>query len=290
MFHPLLIILTGLSGSGKSSAMKVIEDAGYFCMDNVPLDIMIKLIEISEFETMDVSKLCLGVDVRSGASRFVEKSVNKFSYMRDTVPGFKLIFLDSEKDQILHRFKETRRRHPLSDQYPNLMDAIDAEAELMAPVKEMADIVINTSKLNVHELKSRIEEMIASDDQARQMLIEIRSFGFKYGAPVDADIVMDVRFLPNPYFVSGLKEKTGRDREVKEFLEQQPEYIEFTRRFEDLIDFMLPLYKREGRAYLNIAVGCTGGRHRSVAVAEAINNLVQKAGFTAKLKHREIGA
>ncbi|HVN72788.1 MAG TPA: RNase adapter RapZ, partial [Desulfomonilia bacterium] len=208
--------------------------------------------------------------------------------LRSFADNVRLIFLESGKENLLNRYKETRRRHPLSDSHPNLLDAIEAEIDLMAPLRGMADFVVNTSQMNVHELVGKIKEIISTEDKSRDMYIEVCSFGFKKGLPMDSDIVMDVRFLPNPYFVDELKDKTGSDKEVKQYLNSFDIYSKFMDKFKDLIKFILPLCKREGRTYLNIAIGCTGGRHRSVAIAEEIKEEIENAGYPSRLKHRDI--
>jgi UPF0042 nucleotide-binding protein len=209
--------------------------------------------------------------------------------LRGMAADVHIVFLESNKEHLLNRFKETRRRHPLSDIHPNLLDAIEAEIAIMEPIRGMADYIINTSDMNVHELQAKIKQIISAQDKARDMYIEIRSFGFKKGIPVDSDIVMDVRFLPNPYFAEALKDKTGSDEEVKEFLHSHESYRDFISRFKDLVQYLLPLYKKEGRSYLNIAIGCTGGKHRSVAVAEEVMKVIEDSGYIVKLIHRDIG-
>ena len=227
------------------------------------------------------------MDVRAGALSFAEKAPWAFSLLRGMIGDFRLIFIEANRETLLNRFKETRRRHPLSELYPNLLEAIDAECTIMEPVRNLADLVVNTSDMNVHELHAKITELLSSEETSRKMHIEVRSFGFKNGLPLDADIVMDVRFLPNPYFVEALKDKTGSDAEVKDFLRGHDSYRQFVTALRELIVFVLPLYQKEGRAYLNIALGCTGGKHRSVAVAEEIRDAVQEAGFICKLIHRD---
>lgn len=288
MKQPLFLIVTGLSGSGKSNAMKAIEDEGFFCMDNIPIDLLPKLIEMYDFASLNLSKVCIGIDVRAGALSFVEKAPMTIKSLKGTLKDVKLIFLDAKADALLNRFKETRRRHPLSETYPNLLEAIDAEKAIMTPIREKADFIIDTSVMNVHQLTSRIKEIISSVDKSRDMYIEVRSFGFKKGIPLDADIVMDVRFLPNPHFVESLMNKTGMDPEVREFLMSHEIYVDFLQHFKDLIAFILPLCKKEGRSYLNIAIGCTGGRHRSVAVAEEIGLVIEEKGFNCKVIHRDL--
>ena len=288
MKQPLFLIVTGLSGSGKSNAMKAIEDEGFFCMDNIPIDLLTKFLEMYDFASINVFKVCIGMDIRVGADEFTTKAPEALNILRGTVKDVKLIYLDAAPNIILNHFKETRRRHPLSDTYPNLLDAIEAERDIMAPIRNMADFVIDTSEMNVHQLFSRMKEITSLLDKGRDMYIEVRSFGFKKGIPTDADIVMDVRFLPNPHFVEALMNKTGKDPEVQEYLLSHDAYREFMARFRDLITFILPLCKKEGRSYLNIAIGCTGGRHRSVAVAEEIRRNIEALGFPSKLVHRDL--
>lgn len=285
---PLFLIVTGLSGSGKSVAMKAIEDEGFFCMDNIPVDLLAKFLEMYDFTSINVFKVCIGIDVRAGAGSFVEKAPGALNILKGTMKDIKLIFFEAKTDVLLNRFKETRRRHPLSETYPNLLEAIEAERAIVAPIREMANFIIDTSELNVHQLAGRVKEIISSVDKGRDMYIEVRSFGFKKGIPLDADIVMDVRFLPNPHFVEPLMNKTGMDAEVQAFLQGHESYRDFLVRFKELIAFILPLCKKEGRSYLNIAVGCTGGRHRSVAVAEEIRQVIEAQGFPCKLLHRDL--
>jgi UPF0042 nucleotide-binding protein len=288
MEQSLVVIVTGLSGSGKSTALKVIEDAGFLCIDNIPLDLLTMFIELKDFASLNVPKICFGLDVRAGAVDFVEKAPHIFEMLRGITTSSKLIFLESKKNALLNRYKESRRRHPLSEKYPNLIDAIEKEISIMEPIRAHADYVVDTSEMNVHGLQSRISDIISTLDKARELYIQASSFAFKKGLPIDADIVMDVRFLPNPHFVEGLKEKTGKDAEVKAFLNAKPEYTEFLAKWKDLIKFILPLCKKEGRSYLSVAIGCTGGRHRSVAVAEETKKIIEDEGFSCKIIHRDL--
>lgn len=288
MKDALFLVVTGLSGSGKSTALKVIEDEGFFCMDNMPIELVDKFLELFESASFNIHKVCICMDVRSGEPSFDKKAPQIISRLKGAAGNVRIIFLESSKENLLNRYKETRRRHPLSDRHPNLLDAIEAEMELMAPLRGLADITINTSQLNVHELASRIKEFVSQEDEARKMYIEVISFAFKRGIPLEADIVMDVRFLPNPYFVPHLKDKTGSDPAVKEYLSASETYRQFIDSFVGLIRLILPLCKKEGRSYLNIAIGCTGGRHRSVAVAEEVRMAIEQAGFSSSLRHRDI--
>lgn len=289
MDHSFIVVVTGLSGSGKTTALKAIEDEGFFCMDNIPMDLLLKFIEVYDSATFDIPKVGIGMDVRAGASSITRSAPWMMNHLRGMAADVHIVFLESTREHLLNRFKETRRRHPLSDLHQNLLDAIEAEIAIMEPVRGMADYIIDTSDMNVHELQAKVKQIISAQDKARDMYLEIRSFGFKKGVPADADIVMDVRFLPNPYFVEGLKEKTGSDGEVKEFLIGHESYRDFISRFKDFISYLLPQYKKEGRSYLNIAIGCTGGKHRSVAVAEEIVKVIEDSGYNVKLVHRDIG-
>lgn len=289
MDHSFIVVVTGLSGSGKTTALKAIEDEGFFCMDNIPMDLLMKFIEVYDSATFDIPKVGIGMDVRAGASSITQSAPWTMHLLRGMAADVHIVFLESTKEHLLNRFKETRRRHPLSDLHPNLLEAIEAEIAIMEPLRGMADYIINTSDMNVHELQAKVKQIISAQDKARDMYIEIRSFGFKKGIPADADIVMDVRFLPNPYFAGELRDKTGSDEEVKEFLVGHESYRDFISRFKDLIGYLLPQYKKEGRSYLNIAIGCTGGKHRSVAVAEEIMKVIDDTGYNVKLVHRDIG-
>ncbi len=288
MKQPIFLIVTGLSGSGKSSAMKTIEDEGFFCMDNIPVDMLSKLVEMYDFASLNLSRVCFGVDIRGGADAFGQMAPQAILAMKQTMPITKLIFIESKTGSLLNRFKETRRRHPLSDNYPNLLEAIEAEREIMTPIKDMADFVIDSTNLNIHEFAVRIKEIMKRVIASKGMYVEIRSFGFKKGIPLDADIVLDVRYLPNPHFVECLMKKTGLDPDVKEWLNSHKIYTDFIKKTKGFISFILPLCRKEGRSYLNIAIGCTGGRHRSVAIAEEIGQLVEKAKFNCKVVHREL--
>lgn len=288
MKNAFILVITGLSGSGKSTALKAIEDEGFFCMDNMPIDLMDKFLELYESASFNIHKVCICMDTRAGAPAFAQKAPAIISQIRNFTENMRLIFLESSKENLLNRYKETRRRHPLSDSYPSLLDAIEAEIDILAPLRGIADFTVNTSQLNVHQLAARIKEIISTEDKSRDMYIEVSSFGFKKGIPMDSDIVMDVRFLPNPYFIDELKDKTGSDPEVKGYLRSFDIYEKFLGKFKDLVGFILPLCKKEGRSYLNIAIGCTGGRHRSVAIAEEIRQTIEDAGYPSRLKHRDI--
>ncbi|HOS97538.1 MAG TPA: RNase adapter RapZ [Deltaproteobacteria bacterium] len=288
MKNAFILVITGLSGSGKSTALKAIEDEGFFCMDNMPIDLITKFLELYDSASFTIHKVCICMDIRAGAPFFTEKAPKIISMLRSFSDDVRLVFLEAGKENLLNRYKETRRRHPLSDTHPNLLDAIEAEIELLSPLRGIANFIVNTSQLNVHELSARMKEIASKQDRTRDMSIEVCSFGFKRGIPMDSDIIMDVRYLPNPYFKDDLKDKTGLDAEVREYLLSHDTYLQFMERFKGLIAFILPLCRKEGRAYLNIAIGCTGGRHRSVAVAEEIRQAIHDAGYQTRLRHRDI--
>ena len=227
MKHAFILVITGLSGSGKSTALKAIEDEGFFCMDNMPIDLMDKFLELYDSASFNIHKVCICMDVRVGAPSFAEKAPWLISRLRSFADNVRLIFLESSKENLLNRYKETRRRHPLSDSYPNLLDAIEAEIDLMSPLRGMADFIVNTSQMNVHELVANIKEITSTEDRSRDMYIEVCSFGFKKGIPMDSDIVMDVRFLPNPYFIEELNDKTVYEIELKQYLNSFNTYTRF---------------------------------------------------------------
>ncbi len=268
--------------------MKVMEDAGFFCMDNIPIDLLMKLTEVYDFAYLNISKLCIGMDVRGGAGQFVERVPKAFGLFRSLVGEFKLIFLEADKNSLVNRFKETRRRHPLSDTYPDLISAIDAEISIMDKIKHRADYVLDTSHMNIHELEAKVAEIASSLDKSRDMYIQVISFGFKKGIPIDADMLMDVRFLPNPYFVDALKDKTGKDSEVKDYIHSTLDYKDFIEKWRGLVRFIVPRVRREGRSYFTIAIGCTGGRHRSVSIAEETGEMIRDAGFSCEVRHRDL--
>jgi UPF0042 nucleotide-binding protein len=288
MKQPIFLIVTGLSGSGKSSAMKAIEDEGFFCMDNVPVDMLSKLVEIYDFASLNLSRVCFGVDIRGGADVFGQKAPQAIAAMKQTMPVTKLIFIESKTGSLLNRFKETRRRHPLSETCPNLLDAIEAEREIMMPIKDMSDFTIDSTNLNVHEFAARVKDIISRIKTTKGIYVEIKSFGFKKGIPLDADFVLDVRYLPNPHFVESLMKKTGLDPDVRAWLNSYKVYKDFLKKLRGLFSFVMPLCKKEGRSYLNIAIGCTGGRHRSVAIAEEVGRLMEELKFNCKVIHREL--
>jgi RNase adapter protein RapZ len=279
-----LVVITGLSGSGKGSALKAFEDLGFYCVDNLPIGLIPKFADLCAAPGSHIQRSAVVVDIREGEAI----SQLPVAYQRLGRDGLRvaLLFLEASNEALIHRFEETRRPHPLGHDLP-VLEGIRLERSLLKPMRRLADTVIDTSRMNVHELRELIQDRFGGR-RRKTMLVSVLSFGFKHGVPRDADLVFDVRFLPNPNFVAGLREKNGRDPEVKEYMESQTLTREFIHRISSLLLFLLPHYVREGKSYLTIAIGCTGGRHRSVALAEHIGSLLDEEGYKTKIVHRDL--
>jgi RNase adapter protein RapZ len=279
-----LVVITGLSGSGKGSALKTFEDLGYYCVDNLPVGLIPKFADMCAAPGNRNPRSAVVVDIREGESL----SQLPVAYQRLGRDGLNvaLLFLEASDEALIHRFEETRRPHPLGGNLP-VPEGIRLERSLLKPMRQLADTVIDTSRMNVHELRQLIRDRFGGR-RRKTMLISVLSFGFKHGVPHDADLVFDVRFLPNPNFVAGMREKSGLDPDVREYVESQALTREFTNRLRDLLLFLLPNYVREGKSYLTIAIGCTGGRHRSVAIAEHMGDFLDEEGFKTKIIHRDL--
>jgi UPF0042 nucleotide-binding protein len=278
-----LVILTGLSGSGKSTVLKAFEDMGFYCVDNMPVELIPIFAELHAAGEGDFSRAALLVDAREGAQ--LQKLPGLLTHLRKDHP-ISLVFLEAHDDALLRRYSETRRPHPLGKDY-SVRESLLHERELMAPIRKLADVVIDSTQFNVHELRNFITRRFKSPDR-HPMLISVVSFGYKYGVPVDADLIFDVRFLPNPHFVPALRKFTGRDTKVRRFIRSFPQTGEFLRRMESLLAYLMPHYIEEGKSYLTIAFGCTGGKHRSVMLAEAIKKALEKRKYATKVFHRDI--
>jgi UPF0042 nucleotide-binding protein len=280
------IVLTGLSGSGKSQAIRALEDLGYFCVDNLPTTLIPTLAKLSLRAGGDIDKVAIVVDVREG--NFLSSFPKIFTRLRK-MPRLNpvLIFLEASHEALVRRFSETRRPHPLAPDRP-VTEGLRDEHTRMQPIRELADEIVDTSDMTVHELRQFF--MALSRDRGRAKLVmTVVSFGYKYGLPVDADLVFDVRCLPNPYFVPGLRRRTGRDRAVADFMERDASTREFMERLEDYVRYVVPYYISEGKSYLTIAIGCTGGRHRSVMIAERLKRaLGDSAGVRVRVRHRDV--
>ena len=279
------IIITGLSGSGKSTALAACEDAGFYCVDNMPVDLLPKFLELPMGHVSDLAGLVFVMDVRE--CDFLDRYPGVFDGLEASGYRFEIVFLDAEEHVLVRRYSQTRRQHPLGRE-SNLIAAIHAEKDQLRALRARADVVIDTSAYNTHELRALIQRRFQKDRPSRQMAIQVHSFGFKYGLPREADLVIDVRFLNNPYFVPELKNLDGETEQVSNFVLNSETCGRFLDKYLDLLDYLIPLYEREGKAYLTIAVGCTGGRHRSVAVARAIFKHLDSEKRRIDLYHREI--
>lgn len=279
-----LVIISGPSGSGKSTAIKVLEDLNFFCVDNLPIVLLPKFMELSS-QSAEINKVAIVVDVRE--REFLKDFPVVLKEMTDSGYNVELIYLEASDEILLRRFNETRRRHPLAEGDGSL-EGIRREREMLNKVKMAAGKIIDTSGYNVHQLKEIIRDYFSGPAQQEKMILQLVSFSYRYGIPSDADLIMDVRFLPNPYFIEGLKDLDGRDFRVKEFVLNKDEAKEFLLRFENLLDFLIPGYWREGKSYLTIAVGCTGGRHRSVAIVDALADKISFERCILKKRHRDI--
>lgn len=281
------VIVTGMSGAGKSTAMKMMEDMGYFCIDNLPIQLLDKLIDLSNTFHSDVSKVAVGIDVRNGSG--IDAIPQTLEQLRQKSFPYEILFLDAEDEVLVKRYKETRRNHPLAGS-ERINKGIVLEREKLQYLKDNADYIIDTSQLLTRELKIELEKIFVQNEDYKNLFITILSFGFKYGIPSDSDIVMDVRFLPNPYYVDGLRAKTGNDKEIQDYVMQFPEANEFIDKLDDMIKFLIPNYISEGKNQLVISIGCTGGKHRSVTLAnELYKRLSGCNDYGLKIEHRDIG-
>lgn len=282
-----MVIITGLSGSGKSLVANVFEDMNYYVVDNITPKILPEIAK--EMSGFDYNGLAAVIDGRCGNS-FHDFADIYLNLKSNPVSGFetpKIIYLTCKDDVILCRFKETRRKHPLSDDTKGIIEAIDCEKILFEPILDIADLVIDTSKLSNDVLRKKIKNNFSKDLDTQLLKITVSAFGFKYGMPLDADLVFDVRFLKNPFWEPTLREFTGRDQCVKDYILEDKKTLDFMERLYNLVDFSIPEYIREGKAYLNIAIGCTGGRHRSVAVAMILAEHIENMGYTVKFESRD---
>jgi len=278
-----LVILTGLSGSGKSTVLRAFEDMGFYCVDNLPVELIPIFAELHQAGESEFNRAALLVDAREGLQ--LQKLPGLLKHLRKD-HAISLVFIEANDDALLRRYSETRRPHPLGKDI-SVRESLQYERDLMAPIRKLADVVIDSTQFNVHELRSFINRRFKSVDRS-PMLISVVSFGYKYGVPIDADLIFDVRFLPNPNFVPGLKRFTGRDAKVRRFIRSFPQTGEFLRRMESLLAYLMPHYIAEGKSYLTIAFGCTGGKHRSVMLAEEIKKALEKRKYATKVIHRDI--
>jgi UPF0042 nucleotide-binding protein len=282
-----IVVVTGLSGSGKSTAIKAFEDLGYFCVDNLPVLMLPDFLKLREESSQDLWHVALGMDIRE--RRFLESYSKIFSELRGRGANLEILFLEATDDVLQRRFSQTRRKHPLAGK-GSVLEGIKAEREMLRNLKGMATRVVDTSSANVHDLKRMISRLYAVSPDQDALHVVVLSFGFKYGVPAEADIVMDVRFLPNPFFVEGLRDLDGRREEVIRFVLRDGQSQAFLDTFSTLLTDLLPRYRAEGKSYLTIAIGCTGGKHRSVVVAEKLAARLVEKGYRAHLSHRDVEA
>lgn len=280
-----LVIVTGMSGAGKSSVLKMLEDIGFFCVDNLPIPLLPKLAELTFERNNEIEKVALGIDIRNGQSlEEMDETLLQLVKMGYTP---EILFLETSTEVLVKRYKETRRSHPLAGN-GRVDKGIELERKKLAFLKEKADIIIDTSQLLIRELKAEIDKIFIDHIAYQNFFITILSFGFKYGLPSDSDLVFDVRFLPNPYYLADLKYKTGCEEEVYEYVMKAKEAIEFLDKLEDMLRFLIPNYIIEGKNQLVVSIGCTGGKHRSVSLARAIASRLKNTEYGLKIEHRDV--
>ena len=280
-----VVVITGLSGAGKSYAIKCFEDMGFFCVDNLPTTLIPTFADLIMRSEQPIHRVALGVDVREGA--YLSRLFDTIRELRARSHTVEVLFLEASEESLVRRYHETRRRHPLAGE-GNALDGIRAERKALSDLREVADRILDTSALTVHQLKDRLVELYVAPKARPGLATSLVSFGFKHGVPFDADLVFDVRFLPNPHFVESLRPLDGRHEQVRSFVLDHPESKEMLRRLEDFLKFVLPCYEREGKAYLTVAIGCTGGRHRSVTLAEELGRFLSGLGYAPTVVHRDL--
>jgi UPF0042 nucleotide-binding protein len=278
-----IVVITGMSGSGKGSVLKVFEDLGYYCVDNLPVELIPSFAELVE-QSQEIQRAALVLDIREGTK--LERLPVILKAVKKRVPT-KVVFLEATDETLVRRFSETRRPHPLGKSSP-VKASITAERKRLQQISALADEIIDTTKFNVHELRAHINERFRHEEPNRHILVSTVSFGFRNGVPEDADLVFDVRFLPNPHFVPEFRPLTGKDAKVAKYIRRFPQTKEFLNRIKDLLVYLLPHYIHEGKSYLTIAFGCTGGQHRSVMMAEDIGKHLNSAGYDVKVVHRDM--
>jgi len=280
-----IVVISGLSGSGKSTAVKALEDLGYFCVDNLPVTLLPKFLEVCQLSSGGINKISIVMDAREGV--FLKEYSNIVKGLKEEGYNIELLFFDASDEVILKRYSETRRRHPLAGS-ETAIDGISRERDELSELRLIADRIIDTTALNVHQLRELVFQSYGDKSEEGGLVVNLLSFGFSHGLPFNADIVMDVRFLKNPYFVAEMKGLTGEDPKVIGYIMDSEESSLFMSKFLNLIRFLVPLYETEGKAYLTIAIGCTGGRHRSVAIANEIGNALEGGRYKIKVLHRDI--
>ena len=280
------VIVTGMSGAGKSSALKILEDFGFFCVDNLPIKLIDTFADLTFNPTSDLEKVAMGIDIRSG--EMLTKLTDSLDILNEKKQDYEILFLEANDNVLLKRYKESRRKHPLS-KYGNVEDGIRKEREKLAFLKKRADYIIDTSNILVRDLRGELDKIFIDNGLFKNLYVRIISFGYKHGIPQDADLVFDVRFMPNPYYIDELKNKTGEDEAVQEYVMNSEAAQEFLCKLKDMVNFLIPNYINEGRNQLVIAIGCTGGHHRSVTIANKLyEELKKNEEYGIKKEHRDI--
>ena len=280
------VVVTGMSGGGKSTALKMLEDAGFYCVDNLPVSLIEKFVELISLPNSEISKVVLGLDVRSDQS--FEEATKILQELKRKGYPLEILFMDAGEDRLIKRYKETRRVHPLA-QDGRVEDGVKKERRVLENIRRNADYVIDTTNLLTRELKAELDRILVENGEYNSLMVTVMSFGFKHGIPADADLVFDVRFLPNPFYIDELKYKTGNDKEVQDYVMSFSESEEFMKKLIDMIQFLIPNYVKEGKYRLVIAIGCTGGKHRSVTLAnELYIRMKDKGTYGMKLYHRDV--
>ena len=280
------MIVTGLSGAGKSQAIKCLEDFGFFCVDNLPTTLIPKFAEVCTQSRGRLKRVALGIDIREGGV-LLNRLFRELEFLKKNNFSYDILFLEARTEVLLNRYSETRRKHPLGG-HKSLRTAIGGERRKMAGLRREADYIIDTSDLNIHQLKQTLLKIFSVSEKSRSLSVNVLSFGYSYGVPAEADIVFDARFLPNPNYVPRLKSSTGNQKKVIGYVLRSPISARFVEKVKDMIDFLLPEFKREGKSYLTIAFGCTGGRHRSVVLANLLGNYLNEKGIETNVLHRDV--
>lgn len=281
-----ILIISGLSGGGKSKAASFLEDIGFYVIDNMPAAMILKFAEFCAAGSSRYDRVALVYDVRTASS--FDELFEVLNTLKASDGVCRMLFLEASPEVIIQRYKETRRRHPLSDSTASLEEAVEKEREMMAPVRERADFVINTSRTSTAQLRSEMLRLFGDTEEKSGMTVNVMSFGFKYGLPLEADLVFDVRFMPNPFYIEELRHQTGLDRAVAGYVFGYQQTKDFLKKLEELLAFSLPLYAEEGKTSLTVAIGCTGGHHRSVAVTHALTEQIRGQGYSVTENHRDI--
>jgi len=279
------VIITGLSGAGKSQAIKCFEDLGFFCVDNLPTMLIPKFAEVCNQSRGRLKRVALGIDIREGG--FLDSFFDELDFLKKSGFSYEILFLEARTEALISRYSESRRKHPLG-RHKSLPAALEGERRKLAKLRRAADHIVDTSDLNIHQLKQRLTKVFSRSGGLRHLSVNILSFGYRYGVPADVDMVFDVRFLANPNYVPRLKQNTGNHKKVVEYVMRPPASRQFVEKLRDMLEFLLPQFKKEGKSYLTVASGCTGGRHRSVVMANFFGNYFEKKGFDATVTHRDI--